>query len=134
MNFSSRCTECGAVSTSDGLLSHALGCTAFQLQGVEGAGIMLGDQVDHQHGPRFGCNYNGCGNPNSSARCPFVKDSPLLSTGDNGPELVIPVPCRHEWRQYWVSLPDTVATEARYMPADFYCIHCLTIRPLPDVA
>ncbi len=29
---------------------------------------------DDGHGPKYGCTYQACGNPNAEVPCPFVKD------------------------------------------------------------
>lgn len=83
---------------------------------------------DDGHGPRYGCTYNKCGNPNlvSQARCPFVKDDiganrPTPETSECWAPMI-----SHEWRQYWV-VDDNTPTGMPYSKPDgFYCIHCRT--------
>lgn len=73
----------------------------------------------YDHGPKQGCNYLHCGNPDDWENCPFVQDE---KQERKAPE------CKHEWRQYWVANENTTTGDPVAVPDGYYCIHCRAIE------
>lgn len=77
----------------------------------------MSEYLDDGHGPKYGCNYRYCGNPDDASNCPFTADEPQPQ---RVPVSDLPTPtCQHNWMQLWVTSPEP-------HPDGFYCTKCLS--------
>lgn len=81
--------------------------------------------VDDGHGPKYGCTFRKCANPEAVVPCPFVKDRLDKAEFMKLAGEVVQANCEHEWRQHWVA---GYGGDPPY-PDGYFCVRCLIFAP-----